>query len=62
MGGAGLPQSININGQGHTILWSGGNVPGMDQVVGICSFAIVNQQYETQPFTVMGSGGNYAVP
>ena len=62
MGGAGMPHNLTINGVGHTILWSGGSQPGMDQVVGIVSFAIVNQQYEQQPFTVMGSGGNYAVP
>ena len=62
MGGSGLPSGLNINGIGHTILWAGGSQPGQDKKVGVCSFAIINQQYDTQPFTVLGSGGNYDVP
>jgi hypothetical protein len=62
MGGSGLPSGLNINGNGHTILWAGGSQPGQDKKVAVCSFAIINQQYDTQPFTVLGSGGNYDVP
>ena len=61
-GGEGIPTSVNVNGQGTTIYWSGGNEPawGDDDNYVVVSFALVYTPNTNQhSFTIFGSATGY---
>ena len=62
-GGAGIPSSLTINGQGTTIQWVGGSAPGhTGGEICVVSFSIIKKAPTGQnvTYTVLGSGSNYA--
>jgi len=60
-GGSGIPTTLNVDGVGQTIKWSGGSQPGMSGgAVCVISFALIAYNTGTTgQFTVLGSGSNY---
>ena len=59
-GGAGIPDTVNVDGQQQTIKWAGGSAPGMSGQLCVVSFGIIAYNVGTTgQFTVLGSGSNY---
>ena len=59
-GGAGVPTTVNVDGQQQTINWSGGSAPGMGSQICVVSFSFIAfNTGTTGQYTVLGSGGNY---
>ena len=60
-GGSGVPTSLNVDGVGQTIKWSGGSSPGHSGgAICVVSFALIAfNTGTTGQFTVLGSGSNY---
>ena len=63
-GGAGIPNTLTINGVNISIHWAGGSAPGHNETLIVVSFGIANKPPESastgEMYTVFGSGVNYA--
>ena len=60
-GGAGVPTTVNVDGQQQTIKWAGGSAPGHSDPICVVSFSFIAfNTGTTGQYTVLGSGGNYA--
>ena len=59
-GGAGIPDTINVDGAQQTIKWAGGSAPGHSDPICVVSFSFIAfNTGTTGQYTVLGSGGNY---
>ena len=59
-GGAGIPDTVNVDGQQQTIKWAGGSAPGMsDQICVVSLSFIAFNTGTTGQFTVLGTGSNF---
>ena len=59
-GGAGIPDTVNVDGQQQTIKWAGGSAPGHNDPICVVSLSFIAfNTGTTGQYTVLGSGGNY---
>ena len=59
-GGAGIPDTVNVDGQQQTIKWAGGSAPGHSDPIAVVSLSFIAfNTGTTGQYTVLGSGGNY---
>ena len=59
-GGAGIPDTVNVDGQQQTIKWAGGSAPGHNDPIAVVSLSFIAfNTGTTGQYTVLGSGGNY---
>ena len=60
-GGAGVPTTVNVDGQQQTIKWAGGSPPGHSDPICVVSLSFIAfNTGTTGQYTVLGSGGNYS--
>ena len=59
-GSAGIPNTVNVDGQAQTIKWAGGSAPGMSDPICVVSLSFIAfNTGTTGQYTVLGSGSNF---
>tara|TARA_Y100001954_G_scaffold81633_1_gene89740 strand:- start:1255 stop:2106 length:852 start_codon:yes stop_codon:yes gene_type:complete len=59
-GGAGIPTTVNVDGQQQQIKWAGGSAPGMSDPICVVSLSFIAfNTGTTGQFTVLGTGSNF---